>query len=168
VSHDHHPRDQKVSTSFAVLVTSDSRTPETDETGKLAKKLLSEAGHLVSEYGIVPNDSGKIKDWLKDVIENSETQIIITSGGTGIGSVDKTVDTARGLFEKELPGFGEHFRRLSYEEVGTAGLMSRSTAGIVNKKIIFCLPGSRGAMRTALNEIILPGVGHMLWELNRR
>ncbi len=129
MSHDHHPRDQKVSASFALLVTSDSRTPETDETGKLAKKLLSEAGHEVIEYGIVPNDSDKIKDWLVKVIENSETQIIITSGGTGIGSVDKTVDTVKDLFEKELPGFGEYFRRLSYEEVGTAGLMSRSTAG---------------------------------------
>ena len=168
MSHDHHPRDQKVSTSIALLVTSDSRTAETDETGKLAKSILAEAGHEVVEYGIVPNDAGKIKDWLKDVIENSETQIIITSGGTGIGSVDKTVDTSRSLFEKELPGFGEHFRRISFEEVGAAGLMSRSTAGVVNKKIIFCLPGSRGAMRTALNAIILPGVGHMLWELNRR
>ncbi len=168
MSHDYHPRDQNVSATFALLVTSDSRTPETDETGKLAKSILAEAGHEVVEYGIEPNDEGKIRDWLMNVIENSETQIIITSGGTGIGSVDKTVDTARGLFEKELPGFGEHFRKLSYEEVGTPGLMSRSTAGIVNKKIIFCLPGSRGAMRTALNKIILPGIGHMIWELNRR
>lgn len=134
MSHDHHPRDQKVSTSFALLVTSDSRTPETDETGKLARSILAEAGHEVTEYGIVPNDAGKIRDWLVDIIENRETNIIITSGGTGIGSVDKTVDTARGLFEKELPGFGEHFRRLSYDEVGTAGLMSRSTAGVVNKE----------------------------------
>jgi molybdenum cofactor biosynthesis protein B len=165
---DHHPRDQKISTKFALLITSDSRTPETDETGKLAKKILAEAGHEVAEYGIVPNDADKIKDWLVDVIENSETPIIITSGGTGMGSVDRTVDVTRTLFEKELPGFGEHFRRLSYEEVGIAGLMSRSTSGLANKKIIFCLPGSKGAMRTALNEIILPGVGHMLWELNRR
>jgi molybdenum cofactor biosynthesis protein B len=168
MSHNHHPRDQKVSATFALLVTSDSRTPETDETGKLAKKLLAEAGHEVVEYGIVSNDSGKIKDWLAGVIQTSETQIIITSGGTGIGSVDKTVDTAKKLFEKELPGFGEYFRMLSYDEIGTPGLMSRSTAGVVNKKIIFCLPGSRGAMKTALNKIILPGIGHIIWEMNRR
>jgi molybdopterin adenylyltransferase len=165
---DHHPRDQKVTAKFALLVTSDSRTPETDETGKLAKKILGEAGHEVSMYGIVPNDEAKIKNWLVESIENENVQIVITSGGTGIGSVDKTVDTARELFEKELPGFGEYFRRLSYDEVGIPGLMSRSTSGVVKKKLIFCLPGSRGAMRTALNEIILPGVGHMLWELNRR
>lgn len=165
---DHHPRDQKVSTKFALLVTSDSRTPETDTTGQLAKKTLGEAGHEVTVYGIVPNDEAKIKDWLVKAIENEEVQIIITSGGTGIGSVDKTVDVSRSLFEKELPGFGEYFRRLSYDEVGIAGLMSRSTSGVAKKKMVFCLPGSRGAMRTALNEIILPGIGHMLWELNRR
>jgi molybdenum cofactor biosynthesis protein B len=165
---DHHPRDQKVSAKFALLVTSDSRTPETDTTGQLAKEVLSEAGHEVAKYGIVPNDEDKIKDWLQEVIEDNETQIIITCGGTGIGSVDRTVDVARPLFDKELPGFGEHFRRLSHDEIGIPGLMSRSASGVANKKMIFCLPGSRGAMRTALNEIILPGAGHMLWELNRR
>jgi molybdenum cofactor biosynthesis protein B len=165
---DHHPRDQIVSAKFALLVTSDSRTPDTDTTGQLAKKTLGEAGHEVSMYGIVPNDEAKIEDWLVNAIENEEVQIIITSGGTGIGSVDKTVDVSRTLFEKELPGFGEHFRKLSYDEVGIAGLMSRSTSGVVNRKMVFCLPGSGGAMRTALNEIILPGIGHMLWELNRR
>ena len=121
-----HPRDQKTLTSFALLVTSDSRTLADDETGKLAVELIEAEGHNV------------------------------------------TVDVARSLFEKELPGFGEHFRRLSYDEVGVAGLMSRATAGVTCKKLIFCLPGSRGAMRTALNEIILPGIGHMLWEVNRR
>lgn len=165
---DHHPRDQKVTAKFALLVTSDSRTPQTDTTGQLAKKILGEAGHEVAMYGIVPNDEDKIKDWLRDSIEKEDVQIIITSGGTGMGFVDRTVDVARTLFEKELPGFGEHFRKLSYDEIGIPGLWSRSTAGVVNKKVIFCLPGSRGAMRTALNEIILPGVGHMLWELNRR
>ncbi len=165
---DHHPRNQKVEAKFALLVTSDSRTPETDETGKLAKNILGEAGHTVSMYGIEPNDTDRIRIWLTRAIKDEEVQIIITSGGTGIGSVDKTVDTARTLFEKELPGFGEYFRRLSYDEVGIAGLMSRSTSGVANKKMIFCLPGSRGAMKTALNEIILPGIGHMLWELNRR
>lgn len=162
-----HPRDQKVSTSFALLVTSDSRTLEDDETGKLAVQLIEEAGHKVTTRNIVPNDPEKIREWLKEAIAGY-APVIITSGGTGIGSVDVTVDTARSLFDKEMPGFGEHFRRLSVDEVGVPGLMSRSTAGVVGKKLIFCLPGSRGAMRTALNEIILPGIGHMLWELNRR
>lgn len=168
MSHDHHPRDQKVNASFALLVTSDSRTPKTDKTGRLAKQMLADAGHTVTRYGIVPNIEEMIKEWITGAIEDPEVEIIITSGGTGIGSVDVTVDVARSIFEKELPGIGEHFRRLSHEEIGIPGLMSRSTSGVANKKMIFCLPGSSGAMRTALNEIILPGVGHMLWELNRR
>ncbi len=162
-----HPRDQQTHTSFAILVTSDSRTLDTDETGKLAVALIEAEGHKVTRRDIKPNNAEEIKEWLMEAIEG-DTPVIITSGGTGIGTVDVTVDVARNLFEKELPGFGEQFRRLSYEEVGVAGLMSRATAGVAGKKLIFCLPGSRGAMRTALNEIILPGIGHMLWELNRR
>jgi len=162
-----HPRDQKTKTSFAILVTSDSRSLDDDETGKLAVELIEADGNKVTRREIKPNDPEAIKQWLIEAIEG-DARVIITSGGTGIGRVDVTVDVARSLFEKELPGFGEHFRRLSYDEVGVAGLMSRSTAGVAGKKIIFCLPGSRGAMKTALKEIILPGVGHMLWELNRR
>ena len=162
-----HPRDQQIEADFALLVTSDSRTLEDDHTGDLAVSMLEEAGHRVVKRGIVPNDPEKIKQWLQEAIDG-EAQVIITSGGTGIGKVDVTVDVARSLFEKELPGFGEQFRRLSYEEVGVPGLMSRSTAGVAGKKLVFCLPGSRGAMKTALNEIILPGIGHMLWELSRR
>jgi molybdenum cofactor biosynthesis protein B len=162
-----HPRDQQIEADFALLVTSDSRTMEDDHTGNLAVSMLEEAGHNVIKRGIVPNSPEKIKQWLLEAIE-SKASVIITSGGTGIGRVDVTVDTARSLFEKELPGFGEQFRRLSYEEVGVPGLMSRSTAGVAGKKLVFCLPGSRGAMKTALEKIILPGVGHMLWELSRR
>ena len=162
-----HPRDQQTAADIALLVTSDSRTLDDDHTGNLAVTMLEEAGHKVVKRDIVPNDPEKIKKWLLEAIEG-DAPVIITSGGTGIGRVDMTVDTARSLFEKELPGFGEQFRRLSYDEVGVPGLMSRATAGVVGKKLIFCLPGSRGAMKTALNEIILPGIGHMLWELSRR
>jgi molybdenum cofactor biosynthesis protein B len=139
-----------------------------DETGKLAVSLIKEAGHLVIKRGIEPNNSARIREWLIEAINNIEAPVIITSGGTGIGSVDKTVNVARSLFEKEILGFGEYFRYLSFEEVGIPGLMSRATAGVVKKKLIFCIPGSRGAMNTALNKIILPGIGHMIWELNRK
>jgi molybdopterin adenylyltransferase len=162
-----HPRDQDIKTNFSLLITSDSRTLENDETGKIAIQLIEEAGHKVTLRGIEPNDPERIRKWILNALE-SEASVIITSGGTGIGRVDITVDTVRKLFDKELPGFGEHFRRLSYEEVGVAGLMSRTLAGVVENKLIFCLPGSRGAMRTALGKIILPGIGHMIWELNRR
>jgi molybdenum cofactor biosynthesis protein B len=141
---------------------------EDDETGKLAVSLIEKAGHLVIKREIEPNESERIRKWLIEAIDNIEASVIITSGGTGIGSVDKTINVAQSLFEKELPGFGEHFRFLSFEEIGVPGLISRATAGVINKKLIFCVPGSQGAMKTALNKIILPGIGHMLWELNRR
>jgi molybdenum cofactor biosynthesis protein B len=143
-----HRRDQKAEASVALMITSDTRTPENDETGKTAMRLLEGAGHRVAAYVIVENE-------------------IITSGGTGISSRDRTVDAVSSLFEKELPGFGELFRRFSFEEIGEAAMYSRATAGVIGGKLVFCLPGSRGAVDTALRKLILPGLGHMLWEVNR-
>jgi molybdenum cofactor biosynthesis protein B len=163
-----HPTDQKVSANFAIIVTSDSRTFSTDETGKLAIQLLKENGHNISSYLLVKNNKEKIRKALESSVNDNITQVIVTSGGTGISQRDKTVDTVKTYFEKELPGFGEQFRRLSNEEIGEPGLFSRATAGIVNRKIIFCLPGSKGATKTALNKIILPSIGHLIWELNRK
>jgi molybdenum cofactor biosynthesis protein B len=163
-----HRRDQKVEASFALIVTSDSRTPETDETGKLAMRLLEEAGHSVKAYTIVENDGEKILATLRGFLGNEAVQAVITSGGTGIGAKDRTVDATSGLFERDLPGFGELFRRLSQDEIGPAAALSRATAGIAGGKPIFCLPGSRGAMRLALESIILPVIGHMIWELKRK
>jgi|TARA_B100001971_G_scaffold213563_1_gene247289 molybdenum cofactor biosynthesis protein B len=162
-----HRRDQKVKAVVALIVTSDSRTMESDETGKNAVHLLEEAGHRVSSHVIVPNDTSKIHEMYTRFLIDPEVQVIITSGGTGISSKDKTVATVSSTLEKLIPGFGELFRRLSFEEIGHAAMSSRATAGTIHGKLIFCLPGSKGAMETALREIILPSLGHMLWELNR-
>ena len=162
-----HRRDQKAEAVVALMITSDTRTPENDETGKTAIKLLEEAGHTVAAYIIVENDASKIAEAFNGFANDERIQVIITSGGTGIGSKDMTVDTVSPLFDKELPGFGELFRRFSFDEIGEAAMFSRATAGVVGRKLVFCLPGSRGAMKTALNKIILPGLGHMLWEVNR-
>jgi molybdenum cofactor biosynthesis protein B len=164
---DEHRRDQKVEATVALIVTSDSRTLETDETGKTAVSLLEEAGHRVATYVIVPNETGKIYEAYTGFLGDPGIQVIITSGGTGISSKDKTVSTVSPTFEKPIPGFGELFRRLSFDEIGHAGMFSRATAGAARGKLVFCLPGSRGAMVTALEKIILPSLGHMLWELNR-
>ena len=163
---DKHPRDQDIKTEFAILVTSDTRDKSMDMTGKRAMELIREYGHQVVIYDLVPNDSETINNWLNKFLV-SEAQVALTSGGTGLGDKDKTVSAARKLFEKEISGFGEHFRRISYEQIGIPGLWSRSTAGVAQGKIIFCLPGSTGAMETALKEIILPGIGHIIWELRR-
>jgi molybdenum cofactor biosynthesis protein B len=162
-----HRRDQKAEAVVALMITSDTRTAENDETGKTAIKLLEGAGHKVAAYVIVENDTTKIEETFRGFTNNGRTQVIITSGGTGISSRDKTVDAVSGLLDKELPGFGELFRRFSFEEIGEAAMFSRATAGIVGRKLVFCLPGSKDAMGTALKKIILPGLGHMLWEVNR-
>jgi molybdenum cofactor biosynthesis protein B len=115
----------------------------------------------------VKNNPKSILDTVKKFLENDEIDVVITSGGTGISSRDVTVDTLSPLFEKNLNGFGELFRNLSYREVGEAAMISRATAGIIGTKIIFCIPGSTKAMELALTNLILPGIGHILWEVNR-
>jgi len=162
-----HRRDQKAEAVIALMVTSDSRTIETDDTGKTAVRLLEAAGHRVSAHVIVPNDIGLIHEAYAGFLGDPEVQVIITSGGTGISSRDKTVGAVSATFEKSIPGFGELFRRLSFDEIGHAAMFSRATAGAAKGKLVFCLPGSKGAMKTALEQIILPSLGHMLWELSR-
>ena len=151
----------------AVLVTSDTRDERTDETGRRAIQLLEEAGHRVHAYEIVGNDREAIKEALRRLLSDERVEVIITSGGTGISSKDQTVEAVTELLEKRVEGFGELFRRLSYEEIGEAAILSRAMAGTVGRKIIFSLPGSRGAVELGLKRIILPVLGHMLWEVNR-
>jgi len=162
-----HRRDQKVEADFAVLIVSDSRTKDTDESGKIAIELIENEGHHVKAYDIVKNDSKQIKDIIKKYTEDSNIRAILTSGGTGVSSKDKTVNTVTPMLHQVLPGFGEYFRRLSFEEIGIAGINSRAIAGIINKQVVYCLPGSKNAVRTALTKIILPGLGHLLWEVDR-
>ncbi len=113
------------------------------------------------------NNHQVILDSVKEFLENEEVEVIITSGGTGLSSQDVTVDTLSPLFDKCLDGFGELFRSLSYEEIGEAAMNTRATAGIIGKKIAFCIPGSTKAMKLALTRLILPGIGHIMWEINR-
>jgi molybdenum cofactor biosynthesis protein B len=162
-----HPRDQDTATGFAILIISDSRTEASDESGKLAKKILTQEGHTVVAYKIVKNDKVAIQTAMMTFIHDERIGVIITSGGTGISSRDVTVDVMSRLFEKTLLGFGEFFRKNSREEIGEAAMISRATAGIIDGKAIFCLPGSKNAMKSGLTKLVLPGLGHLLWEVNR-
>jgi molybdenum cofactor biosynthesis protein B len=157
----------KVSVGAAVLTISDSRTEETDESGRLAKELLTEAGHTIEDYRIIPNDAGEIKSLLGELLQREDLRLIITSGGTGIGRKDLTVESASGLVGKEIEGFGELFRHLSYLEIGPASMVSRALGGVCGNKVLFCLPGSRNAMELAVTKLILPQLDHMIWELDR-
>jgi molybdenum cofactor biosynthesis protein B len=162
-----HPTSKKTPTTFGLIVTSDTRTEHEDETGKIAIDLIEGDNHKVASHTLVPNNEEKIRAEVERLLYNDSVAVIVTSGGTGIGVKDRTVAAVTPLMEKEMPGFGELFRRISYEEVGGAAIMSRAIAGVARGKLIFCLPGSRNAMKVALTKIILPNVGHMQWELNR-
>jgi molybdenum cofactor biosynthesis protein B len=153
----------------AVLTISDTRDYKTDKSGQLIKSLLAEENVEVRDeaYKIVKDEpqaiQTQIEEWLK-----SDVDVIITTGGTGISPRDITIETVRPLFTKEIEGFGELFRYLSYtEDVGTKALLSRAIAGSVNDKLIFCLPGSSGAVKLALNKLIKPELNHLVHELTK-
>ncbi len=162
-----HPTSKKAPTTFGLIITSDTRTEREDETGRIAVGLIEGDGHRVANHTLVPNNEERIKTEVERLLSDDSVAVIVTSGGTGIGSKDRTVAAVAPLLEKEMPGFGELFRRISYDEVGGAAIMSRATAGVARGKLVFCLPGSRNAMKVALTRIILPNVGHMQWELSR-
>lgn len=162
-----HPTHKKEPTTFALIVTSDTRTEKDDETGRIAVSLIEGDGHKVVHHTLVPNNEEKIRAEVQRMLLDDSVAVVVTSGGTGIGSKDKTVAAVTPLMDKEMIGFGELFRRISYDEIGGAAIMSRATAGIAQGKLIFCLPGSRNAIKVALTKIILPNIGHMQWELSR-
>lgn len=148
-----------------VVTSSDSRTPETDESGALIKDLLTRAGHSILFYAVVKDDAKAIVDAVEQASWTCDA--IVTSGGTGPGRRDVTVEALRPRFEKALPGFGEIFRRLSYDAIGSAAWLSGAAAGIYHGRIVFCLPGAPDACRLALESLILPELPHAVGVLNR-
>ena len=155
------------SVSCAVLTISDSRTERDDESGRLLRQKLSETGHRVILYCILKNEADSIEKKVYELLRQEELQVIIVSGGTGVSSRDITVDTIYPILEKKLDGFGELFRFLTYQEIGTGSIMSRAIAGVVRGKVIFCLPGSPEAAKLAMDKIILPEIGHLVMEATR-
>jgi molybdopterin adenylyltransferase len=156
----HHGAKQRA--GCAILTISDTRTEATDTSGARLKELLAEAGHQVVAYAIVPDDPLRIRDVLQPLFADTGIQAIFLSGGTGIAPRDTTFEAVRGLFEKEIEGFGELFRMLSYAEIGAAAMLSRATAGIVAGKILFSMPGSTAAVELAMQKLALPELGHAL------
>jgi len=146
----------------AVLTISDTRTQSDDRSGARLKELLAGAGHRVLSYGIVPDDPLRIREALQPLFADPTIRAIFLSGGTGIAPRDTTFEAVRSLFEKEIEGFGELFRTLSFQEIGAAAMLSRATAGIVAGKILFSMPGSTAAVELAMQKLALPELGHAL------
>jgi molybdenum cofactor biosynthesis protein B len=151
----------------AVLTVSDTRTPEDDTSGRAIMELLEIVGHVPDYMGVINDDLESIGSRVAEILEDGTVQALVVTGGTGIASRDVTVDTIAPLMDKRLDGFGELFRMLSYQEIGSAAMMSRAFAGIAKGKPVFCLPGSEKACRLAVDKLIAPELGHILWEVGR-
>jgi molybdenum cofactor biosynthesis protein B len=151
----------------AVLTVSDTRTPETDSSGRLIRDLLEMRGHLVVVHAIVPDDPQRIRQTLSEWAGRDDVQAILSNGGTGIAGRDTTYDTLVDLLEKRLDGFGELFRMLSYAEIGAAAMLSRAVAGVYRGKLVAAMPGSSNAVKLAMIKLLLPELGHLVYEIGK-
>jgi len=167
MSVDEHHRTAPVHLACFVLTVSDTRTAENDRSGQAIMDLLGEDGHIVCARAIVPDEPGEVTARVRLVLEAGEADVMIITGGTGIAQRDTTFEAVAGLFEREMPGFGELFRMLSFEEIGAAAMLSRAAAGIVGRRVLFLLPGSEHGVRLAMSRLILPELGHIVRELRR-
>lgn len=137
-----------------------------DTSGNIMLSIVKNEGHEIAFYKLIPDDKIAIQNIIYDTI-NKEIDIIVTSGGTGLSPDDITIETLKPLFEKKIEGFGEYFRYLSIKEIGSSVILTRSCAGVINKKVVFCLPGSPNAVKLALSKIILPEAHHIISHINR-
>ena len=150
----------------AVITVSDTRTEANDLSGAVARELLGRTGHEVRAYRIVPDEPARVSEVVRDLCGRSEIDAVVLNGGTGISRRDRTYEAVAGLLERRLDGFGELFRALSYQEIGSAAMLSRAVAGIFRGTVVFSLPGSTAAVRLGLERLILPELGHIVGELD--
>lgn len=147
---------------FATLTISDTRTLETDTSGKAIVAKMTESGHQLFAHQIVPDEPSEICGTLGRLCAHDSLDVVVATGGTGISPRDQTPEAVRPLLDVELPGFGELFRMLSYEEIGPASMLSRALAGRIGRVLVFCLPGSQNAVNLALDKLIVPEIGHLV------
>jgi molybdopterin adenylyltransferase len=167
VSVQDHKSHAPISVTCFVLTVSDTRTDANDTGGQAIRELLQSGGHTVTGHAIVRDDPEAVTSTVTGRLADARTQVIVTTGGTGITSRDGTFEAIDRLFDKRLTGFGELFRMLSYEQIGPAAMMSRAIAGTAQGKAIFVLPGSPDAVRLAMTKLILPELGHVVQQLSR-
>jgi molybdenum cofactor biosynthesis protein B len=166
IDHRNHAERQVEAIRCAVLTISDTRTYADDRGGQYARDALVEAGHVVEHYTIVKDEPADVVATIDGWILGG-TRVIVTTGGTGISRRDTTVDAIEPQLTRVLPGFGEIFRMLSYEQVGAAAMLSRAIAGTWGTSLVFCLPGSPNAVELAMTRLIVPELRHLVWETLR-
>jgi molybdenum cofactor biosynthesis protein B len=151
----------------AILTVSDTRTEETDSSGGLIREYLTSNGHEIHGYSIVKDEPDQIQETIDRWSADPAIECILSNGGTGIAKRDTTYDVISRLIEKKLDGFGEIFRQLSYQEIGAAAILSRAVAGTYNGTLIIAMPGSSNAVRLAMERLVAPELGHLIYELNK-
>jgi len=164
---DEHKATAPTSVGCFVLTVSDTKTPETDTSGKLIRDLLAGGGHAVVGSAVVRDEPADVTRVVREACADARVTVVILTGGTGITSRDSTFEAVSTLLDKTLPGFGELFRVLSYQDVGPAAMLSRAQMGIHARRIVVSLPGSPNACRLALEKLLLPELGHLVREVSR-
>jgi molybdenum cofactor biosynthesis protein B len=165
-SHDDHHAHDTDGVALAVVTVSSSRTLDDDPGGDTIEAVCADAGHEVVARTLVPDDPAAIATAVTGAMDEG-ADVVVTTGGTGLTEDDVTVEAASALFDREIPGFGELFRYLSYEEVGPMAMASRATAGVVDDGIVFCLPGSENAARMGSEKLVAPAADHLLGLVRR-
>lgn len=163
------------SVNCAVLTCSDTRSFDNDTSGDLIVSLLTEAGHNIAQRDLLPDEPAQIERWIDEQVRSSEVHAILTTGGTGVAKRDATIDVIRHRLDVLLDGFGELFRVLSYNEIGSAAMLSRAVAGFMHRPgidddpgvLIFAMPGSAHAVELAMRRLIVPELSHLVWERRR-
>ncbi|MEA2563209.1 MAG: molybdopterin adenylyltransferase [Acidobacteriota bacterium] len=167
MSVEQHRRASPLVLGFAVITVSDTRTPGDDVSGRTLSEMASEAGHRVEEAVLVPDEVAAIRGAVEQALAREGVDVIVLTGGTGFSPRDVTLEAVGPLLERLIEGFGELFRMLSYQQVGSAAMLSRAAAGLVGSRAVFLLPGSPKAVSLAMEKLILPEAGHLLGQARK-
>ena len=173
MAYDQHVRSASSIVARCGIVTlSDTRTPETDTSGQTIRRLLTDGGHEVARYELLPDEPARLASLLDEWLADPAVDAVLTNGGTGIARRDQTIGVIERVITQPLPGFGELFRMLSWEQVGAGAMLSRAVGGIAygrdrTGKVVFAMPGSTKACELAMTRLILPEIGHILSELRK-
>jgi molybdopterin adenylyltransferase len=163
-----HKKEAPKAVRCKVITVSDTRDKDSDKSGKLMMEMLEKEGHLIVDYVIVKDETLPIQTEVLKGCDREDIDVILTNGGTGIAKRDVTIESIQEVLDKEIVGFGELFRMLSYQEdIGSAAILSRAIAGVVRDKAVFATPGSSGAVKLAMNKLILPEIGHVVREIKK-
>ena len=163
----HKSAAERIVAHCAVVTLSDTRDEQSDTSGRRIRELLAEGGHHVARYAVIPDDPARLEALLDELVHARDIDAILTNGGTGISRRDQTIDVIERLIDHPLPGFGELFRMLSWDQIASGAMLSRAAGGVARGKLLFATPGSTAAVELAMTKLILPELKHLLGELHK-